>query len=151
MFERPPIKVKQADDKIVIKFPSSYWSIIFHLIIFAIIVAQTFFIAAPLEARIFSYLFFAIMLSNIVMSYLRNLTIDTRSETITYFSYFRSTFDFRDIEYMQSIVDNRFEHDSYYLQITLKNKTIKIHTQSDKQSTELYREIAMRTSYAKRY
>ena len=144
MAGRQILNIKHKDNKMIIRFPPKLLTIASHVaFFFMVLIGGLYSEGSSAWGIIFSCVCFAVIVSSMTMSYLRQLIIDKDRETISYFSYFYRTFNFSDIIALRSAVDVSTDRgERYFLVIKLKNRTINVETQSKEQSNMLRGEIA---------
>jgi len=137
------LNIKHTDSKIIIRFPLKPLTIFSHVFFcFLLFCFGIYSKNASVWVIIFSFTCFSFFVSNMIMLYLRKLVIDRDQKTVSYFSYFYRTFEFSDIIFLESKVDiGMDEPDRYFLLFKLKNKVIRVETQSEEQSETLRGEI----------
>ena len=144
MTGRRKLNIKYKDNKVIIRFPVSYTTLLFHLFFFFLVVLKFGVYPEGESTRntVISYTCFGIGTVSIIMMYMRKLTINKKERIMVYYSYFKRTFEYSDIVFMESIFDTAAgESGRCYLQIQLKSRIIKIKTQSEEQNKMLLSEI----------
>ena len=149
MVNKQVLYIRQKGNLVIIRFPVTVFQALFPLFfsVFFILPAVRYSSgSASAVDAIITAACLSIILLNYLMLFMRKLIIDKEKETVTYYSYYSRTFAFREIVFLKSEVVSDDESTSYHLAITLHGKTIKVKTQSEKQSEMLRTELVAFTS-----
>jgi len=130
------LKINRKGDIVTISFPISIWVLISNGILLFILGVQFFYVG-----NIVSIIGMAIFGSSLILVLCKRLIIDLGKERVTYFSFFKTSFQFSEVVGIFSEVkgggsDGSYSN-NYYIIIESTKKRVRISVQSEEQMNKV--------------